>query len=106
MILRRASVLPLPGTLAAARTRYGLTVSVEARSPHRGAHYHLSLRSRRGSSPTHPPADRCSSAAPQLPASAREALLRLSYRLSFVQCLYQELVSAVELRLYSSDRDA
>src|SRR5258707_15489600 len=51
------------------------------------------------------PAARCSLAEPKLHSSNREALLRLSYRLSFVQCLYEKLVRTMQLRLYRSNRD-
>src|SRR6266404_1051723 len=51
------------------------------------------------------PAARCLLAEPKLHSSNREALLRLSYRLSSVQCLYEKLVRTVQLRFYRSDRD-
>src|SRR6476469_5123058 len=54
----------------------------------------------------HPPVARCSSAEPRLRSSGREVFLRLSYRLSSVQCLYEELVRTMELRFYCSDCDS
>src|SRR5688500_16064014 len=104
---RRPAAEPLlPGTSAAARMQCERGVSTPAHSLPRRGGCRPSRRSPRGSSPTHPPAARCSVAEPQHPSSGREASLRLSCRLSFVQCLYEKLVRAMDLRLYRSDRDA